>query len=76
MPWYHGPTLMAHLETVPVGDDLDEQPFRMPVQWVNRPDQTFRGFAGTIAAGTVKPGDAIKVLPSGQDLHRRAHRHL
>ena len=66
MPWYHGSTLMAHLETVPVGDDLAIRPFRMPVQWVNRPDQNFRGFSGTIAQGTVKPGDAIKVLPSAK----------
>ena len=66
MPWYHGPTLMAHLETVPVGDDLAGRPFRMPVQWVNRPDQNFRGFSGTIISGTVKPGDAIKALPSGK----------
>ena len=66
MPWYHGPTLMAHLETVPVGDDLDSRPFRLPVQWVNRPNQNFRGFSGTISTGTVKPGDAIKVLPSGR----------
>jgi bifunctional enzyme CysN/CysC len=66
MPWYHGSTLMAHLETVPVGDDLDSQPFRLPVQWVNRPDQNFRGFSGSIVAGSVAPGDAIKVLPSGK----------
>lgn len=66
MPWYHGPTLMAHLETVPVGDDLAQQPFRMPVQWVSRPDQNFRGFAGTIASGTVRPGDEIKVMPSAR----------
>ncbi len=66
MPWYHGPTLMAHLETVPVGDDLDSKSFRLPVQWVNRPNQNFRGFSGTISTGTVKPGDAIKVLPSGR----------
>ncbi|MDE2385678.1 MAG: sulfate adenylyltransferase subunit CysN [Alphaproteobacteria bacterium] len=66
MQWYQGPTLMGHLETVPVGDDAKKKPFRMPVQWVSRPDQNFRGFAGTIAAGTVKPGDAIKVLPSGR----------
>ena len=66
MPWYHGSTLMAHLETVPVGDDLDSQPFRLPVQWVNRPDQNFRGFSGTIVSGSVAPGDAIKVLPSGK----------
>jgi len=66
MPWYHGSTLMAHLETVPVGDDLDTKAFRMPVQWVNRPNLDFRGFSGTIVSGTVKPGDAIKVLPSGK----------
>jgi bifunctional enzyme CysN/CysC len=66
MPWYHGPTLMAHLETVPAGNDLDSKPFRLPVQWVNRPNQNFRGFSGTISTGTVKPGDAIKVLPSGR----------
>jgi bifunctional enzyme CysN/CysC len=66
MPWYHGPTLMAHLETVPVDDDLASQPFRMPVQWVNRPDQHFRGFSGTIVSGSVQPGDAIKVLPSAK----------
>ena len=66
MPWYHGSTLMAHLETVPVGDDLDGKSFRMPVQWVNRPNQNFRGFSGTIVSGTVKPGDAVKVLPSAR----------
>ncbi|MGQ0483744.1 MAG: sulfate adenylyltransferase subunit CysN [Hyphomicrobiales bacterium] len=66
MPWYHGPALMAHLETVAVGDDLDTRPFRMPVQWVNRPDQNFRGFSGTVVSGTVRPGDAIKVLPSAR----------
>lgn len=66
MAWYHGPTLMAHLETVPVGDDLDVMAFRMPVQWVNRPDQNFRGFSGTIVSGTVRPGDAIRVLPSAR----------
>ncbi len=66
MPWYQGPTLMAHLETAPIGRDQSAEPFRMPVQWVSRPDQNFRGFAGTIAGGTVKPGDALKVLPSGR----------
>jgi bifunctional enzyme CysN/CysC len=66
MPWYRGATLMAHLETVPVGDDQSAKPFRMPVQWVSRPNQNFRGFAGTIASGTVKPGDLLKVLPSGK----------
>ncbi len=66
MQWYQGPTLMGHLETVPVGDDAKSKPFRLPVQWVNRPDQNFRGFAGTIASGIVKPGDKVKVLPSGK----------
>ena len=66
MPWYHGPTLMAHLETVPVDDDLATKPFRLPVQWVNRPDHNFRGFSGTIVSGAVRPGDQIKVLPSAK----------
>ena len=66
MQWYQGPTLMGHLETVPVGDDAKSKPFRLPVQWVNRPDQNFRGFTGTIASGTVKAGDKVKVLPSGK----------
>ena len=66
MPWYHGPTLMAHLETVPVHDDLANGPFRLPVQWVNRPHQNFRGFSGTIASGSVKPGDEVRILPSGK----------
>ena len=66
MQWYQGPTLMGYLETVPVGEDLKAKNFRMPVQWVNRPDQNFRGFAGTIASGKVKMGDSVKVLPSGK----------
>jgi len=66
MDWYHGPTLMAHLETVEVGEDLAVGPFRMPVQWVNRPDQSFRGFSGQIASGTVRPGDDVKVMPSAR----------
>jgi bifunctional enzyme CysN/CysC len=66
MPWYRGATLMAHLETVPVGrDDLDK-PFFLPVQWVNRPNQNFRGFSGTVASGSIKPGDSIRALPSGK----------
>ncbi|NKJ44595.1 sulfate adenylyltransferase subunit CysN [Novosphingobium sp. SG720] len=66
-PWYTGPSLIAHLETVPVrgADDL-ARPFRMPVQWVNRPNLDFRGFSGLIASGSVKPGDAVRVLPSGK----------
>jgi bifunctional enzyme CysN/CysC len=65
-PWYGGPTLMQHLETVEVdAERLRAAPFRMPVQWVNRPNLDFRGFCGFISAGSVKPGDAIRVLPSG-----------
>jgi bifunctional enzyme CysN/CysC len=64
-PWYEGPALLEHLETVPV-DEAAARPFRMPVQWVNRPDADFRGFAGTVAGGSVRPGDAVRVLPSGR----------
>ena len=67
MPWYTGPTLMGHLETVPVQDDAQTLPFRMPVQWVNRPNLDFRGFAGRIASGRVGAGDRLKVLPSGRE---------
>ncbi len=66
-PWYSGPTLVEHLETVEVQSSRDaEGPLRMPVQWVNRPNLDFRGFAGLIASGSVKPGDAVRVLPSGK----------
>lgn len=65
-PWYNGPALIEHLETVPVAGEGDARPFRMPVQWVNRPNLDFRGFAGTIASGSVKPGDAVRILPSGR----------
>ena len=65
-PWYHGPALVPHLETVHVDDDLSDGPFRMPVQWVNRPNLDFRGFSGSIVGGTVAVGDRIRVLPSGQ----------
>ena len=66
-PWYAGPTLMGHLETVKVSTAAEAaRPFRMPVQWVNRPNLDFRGFSGLIANGTVKPGDAVRVLPSGK----------
>ncbi len=64
--WYHGPTLLAYLETVDVVNDVLSKPFRMPVQWVNRPDLDFRGFSGTIASGKVSPGDEIVVPSSGQ----------
>ena len=65
-PWYHGPTLMNYLETVQVENDAQEQPFRLPVQWVNRPHLDFRGFCGTIAAGTIRPGDEVRVASSGR----------
>ena len=66
-PWYHGPVLLEHLESVEL--DLtaaQAAPFRLPVQWVNRPNLDFRGFAGLIASGRVRPGDAVRVLPSGK----------
>ncbi len=63
--WYHGPTLIGYLETVPVDDDVAAQSLRMPVQWVNRPNLDFRGFSGRIVGGTVRPGDPIRVLPAG-----------
>ena len=66
-PWYSGPPLMRWLEDAPVEDDLREKPFRMPVQWVNRPNLDFRGFAGQIASGVIRPGDKIKVLPSSRE---------
>jgi bifunctional enzyme CysN/CysC len=67
MPWYSGKPLMAHLETVELNNEADQaKPFRMPVQWVNRPNLDFRGFSGLISTGSVKPGDAIRVLPSGK----------
>lgn len=65
-PWYTGPTLLQHLEVVEVTSNAADKPFRMPVQWVNRPNLDFRGFSGTIASGTVKPGDEIVVPSSGQ----------
>lgn len=68
MPWYRGPTLMGLLETVPVDHDrLRTLPMRFPVQWVNRPDQNFRGFAGTIASGELNVGDKVRVQPSGKE---------
>ena len=66
MPWYQGPTLLTHLETLNVGDGLRDQPFRMPVQWVNRPNLNFRGFAGSIASGAVQVDDPVVILPSGK----------
>jgi bifunctional enzyme CysN/CysC len=66
LPWYQGPTLLDHLETVDVTPPAAAAPFRMPVQWVNRPDSSFRGFAGTVVAGRTEPGDTVAILPSGQ----------
>jgi bifunctional enzyme CysN/CysC len=67
MPWYHGSTLMGYLETVEVDQKRRlKSPFRLPVQWVNRPNLDFRGFAGTIAGGSITPGTAIRVQPSGR----------
>lgn len=67
MPWYNGPTLMQHLETVELDVTADQaKKFRLPVQWVNRPNLDFRGFSGLVATGVIKPGDAVRVLPSGK----------
>ncbi|MDV6265177.1 adenylyl-sulfate kinase [Rhodococcus sp. ACPA4] len=66
-PWYSGPSLMEHLETVEIADDIQTRPFRLPVQWVNRPNLDFRGFAGQIVGGTVNSGDRIRILPSGAE---------
>ena len=67
MPWYDGPLLIDHLETVPLQNALSQEAaFRMPVQWVNRPNLDFRGFSGLIASGTVAPGDMLRVVPSGK----------
>jgi bifunctional enzyme CysN/CysC len=66
MPWYNGPTLIEYLENVPVEETrLTSLPFRMPVQWVNRPNHEFRGFCGTIASGSIRAGDAVRVARSG-----------
>jgi len=66
-PWYRGPTLMAHLETVQIDiDAAQRRPFRMPVQWVNRPNADFRGLCGLICSGNIRPGDPVRVLPSGR----------
>ncbi|PLX72210.1 MAG: adenylyl-sulfate kinase [Desulfuromonas sp.] len=64
--WYHGPMLMSYLETVKVDTGATNRPFRMPVQWVNRPNLDFRGFCGTIASGSIAPGDEVVVPSSGQ----------
>ena len=67
MPWYTGTPLMPHLEVVPISAENNDAPFRMPVQWVNRPNLDFRGFSGVVTAGTVKKGDRLKALPSDKE---------
>ena len=69
MHWYHGPTLLGHLETVDVTRKAGERSFRFPVQWVNRPHLDFRGYAGTVASGSVKRGEEVVIYPSGKRAH-------
>jgi bifunctional enzyme CysN/CysC len=69
MPWYRGPTVIEHLETVEVLDQVGNDPFRLPVQWVNRPNLDFRGFSGRVASGSIRRGDAITSFPSGRSSH-------
>jgi len=64
--WYSGPTLIGFLETVEAHQSKIDAPFRMPVQWVNRPDRTFRGFSGTVVSGRINKGDDVRILPSGE----------
>jgi bifunctional enzyme CysN/CysC len=66
MPWYDGPTLLEHLETVDIARDQTARGFRFPVQWVNRPDAEFRGFAGTVVSGSIAPGDPVLVAGTGR----------
>jgi len=66
MPWYQGPALMPYLDDMELPGIAEGRPFRMPVQWVNRPNLDFRGFSGLIASGSIRPGDAIRVVPSGR----------
>ena len=65
-PWYDGPTLIEHLESVPIDARQGERPFRLPVQWVNRPNPDFRGFSGQIVGGRIRRGDRIRAQPSGR----------
>jgi len=67
MPWYEGPTLLEHLEGIDIDRDVLAKPFRLPVQWVNRPNLDFRGFSGTVASGTIRPGDRVTVAASGKE---------
>ena len=75
-PWHDGPVLLEHLETVELNQSVEQdKPFRMAVQWVNRPNLDFRGFSGTIATGSVAVGDSVRVLPSGKNIDHCADRH-
>ena len=67
MPWFEGPTFIEHLESVPVDARLSDRPFRLPVQWVNRPNGDFRGFCGRIVSGRVRPGERVRILPAGRE---------
>jgi bifunctional enzyme CysN/CysC len=66
-PWYPGPTLIDYLESIDDESSTENQPFRMPIQWVNHPNSDFRGFAGRITSGVLRPGERIKILPSGKE---------
>src|SRR6202022_2140071 len=65
-PWYDGPSLIGYLETVEIDERLQDAPFGMPVQWVNRPNLDFRGFSGQIVGGAIRPGDPVRLLPGGR----------
>ncbi|HWW33261.1 MAG TPA: sulfate adenylyltransferase subunit CysN [Steroidobacteraceae bacterium] len=67
MPWFAGPTLIEHLESVPVDARLADRPFRLPVQWVSRPNADFRGYSGQIASGSIRPGERVRILPAGRE---------
>jgi bifunctional enzyme CysN/CysC len=67
MPWFAGSTLIEHLESVPLDARLAREPFRLPVQWVNRPNGDFRGYCGQIVSGSVRPGDRVRILPAGRE---------
>ncbi len=76
MPWYRGPALLDHLESVDVETALDHKPFRFPVQWVNRPNADFRGFSGTVVSGKVRQGDRDRRAPFRPHHDALPHRHL
>ena len=71
-PWYQGPTLLGYLEELDIDRNGSQVGFRMPVQWVNRPDHTFRGFCGRVASGVVHAGDRVRIVPGGVETHVRS----